>query len=160
AVCLESRYKYRQTKWGLPAPWHCTVRHGDVRKSYIAYIAVPGAAADRRVGEERVGEEKESQVGTKPAGAGPRDATRGGVNGPACRPRGDGNVPYRQRGRERPLSIERHAADRGVQDLDRVGGAEALALVPEQHLDLQRAAGVGADQELGGGGEHALDLAL
>src|SRR5262245_22703531 len=40
----------------------------------------------------------EQQAGSGPAGPGPRDATRGGVNAAA--------LP-RQRGRERPLSIDR-----------------------------------------------------
>jgi hypothetical protein len=36
-----------------------------------------------------------NEQSTAPAGAGPRDATRGGVNVAACRDRGDGKVPSR-----------------------------------------------------------------
>lgn len=41
---------------------------------------------------------------------------------------------------------ERAPADRRVEDLDRMGGSHILAALPQQHLDLQRATGVGADQ--------------
>jgi oligopeptide transport system substrate-binding protein len=48
-------------------------------------------------GGPQAGLEHESRAGEGPAGPGPRDATRGGVNGPA--------LPD-QRGRERPLGID------------------------------------------------------
>ena len=64
-----------------------------------------GSPAERGEGAAAVADaavdgsaEQGSQVGTEPSGAGPRGAARGGVNGPA--------LPV-QRGRERPLSIDR-----------------------------------------------------
>jgi isopenicillin-N N-acyltransferase-like protein len=63
---------------------------GTWRPAPLADDAGAGAGA---AGEERGGQD--SQASTEPSGAGPRDATRGGVNGPA--------LPG-QRGRERPLS--------------------------------------------------------
>ena len=40
-------------------------------------------------------EPRDDRESTRPAGAGPRDATRGGVNVAACRDRGGGNAPSR-----------------------------------------------------------------
>src|SRR5258707_13691399 len=55
---------------------------------------------------------------------------------------------------------QRHAADRRVEHLDRMRGSQVVAALAEQHLDLQGTAGVSADQQLGLGGEYAVDLAL
>jgi 3-hydroxyacyl-CoA dehydrogenase len=49
--------------------------------------------------------------------------------------------------------------NRGVEHLERVGRAERLAALAEQHLHLKGAAGVGTHQEFGPGREHVLDLA-
>jgi outer membrane beta-barrel protein len=65
----------------------------------IAAASIGALGSPAHADEQKTNEGHQGR--TEPAGAGPRDATRGGVNGPA--------LPV-QRGRESPLSIDGEAA--------------------------------------------------
>src|SRR5262249_39672241 len=84
---------------------------------------------------------------------------------PGPRPRAWGARARRRcsrwsRSRSSAVAVRAHAADGGVEHLDRVRHWKRLAALAQEHLDLQRAPGVGGDEELGGRGEHVVHLAL
>ena len=54
---------------------------------------------------------------------------------------------------------KRGAADRGIEDLDRMGGGQLLAALSQDLLNLQSAAGIGAGEKIGVRGENVHDLA-